>query len=800
MQDDETRAQGRSVEEEAEALDLRRQGYPTSPPLGHARSSWRGDAGSPGSTLGERGSIAGRETAHLRDYWRIVRRRLWIPISLLLLVVTLTTIYNLRLPSIYEAVTRIEIGREDRAVNVKDLQINMAGGDDTQYLNTQLKILQSPRIAFLVAKRLDLEHNAEFSPELARPLNLQEESVAISSGESDEEADLEKLEGFVNMLLANLEIRPVRDTRLVEIRFRHRSPELARKIANSWAEAYRDNHFTDVYNLNKDSGRFLTKTINDYKIKVQQSEERLLNFRRANEVIDFGERENTVIARLATLNQSLLQAENERKNAQLLYEMSREIADVTTLPEIQRDPMIQDLNKKLTELRTGREQLLVEFTPEWPDVKKIDQQIAQLEGEFRAAQQRILSTMENQYRAAVQREAAFRKAFNEQRSETLAQSEGAIQAKMLQQEIDTNRQMLDRLLQSQQGVELSTAGLLRNSIRVTEYGSLPRSPVAPKRGQNILFSAVLALLAGLGLVLFLDYVNNKIESVEDVDRYLRLPALGVIPLLENGTKGRRLLGTGGNGAGKTLSRPSANGNLILTQVEANSSMAESYRQLRTSLLLSSAGHAPRTILFTSSQPAEGKTTTAVNTAISLAQTGAAVLVVDADLRRPRVHRIFSLKNTQGLSNFLAGEGELSNQIQIAMPNLYVLPVGPLPPNPAELLGSARMKQVIETLAANFDHVIIDSPPVASFADSLILSSMVEGVVLVIKGGMTPREMAQRTQAHLLGVGARILGVVINQIKLQPHDYYYYSTYYSRYYYGEDKEEEEGKKAGDGAVS
>jgi capsular exopolysaccharide synthesis family protein len=206
--------------------------------------------------------------------------------------------------------------------------------------------------------------------------------------------------------------------------------------------------------------------------------------------------------------------------------------------------------------------------------------------------------------------------------------------------------------------------------------------------------------------------------------------------------------------------------------------------LRTALMLSSAGHAPRTLLITSSQPAEGKTTTSVNTAISLAQTGSAVLLIDADLRRPRVHKVFNLKNNAGLSNYLAGECDIGSLIQIAMPNLYVLPVGPLPPNPAELLGSAKMKQAIETLSANFDYVVIDSPPVSSFADSLILSALVEGVIIVVKAGMTPREMAQRTKAHLQSVGAKILGVVVNQIKLQPHDYYYYSTYYSRYYYGD----------------
>jgi capsular exopolysaccharide synthesis family protein len=302
--------------------------------------------------------------------------------------------------------------------------------------------------------------------------------------------------------------------------------------------------------------------------------------------------------------------------------------------------------------------------------------------------------------------------------------------------------------------------------------------------QNILISLLLGLIGGIGLVLFLDYINNKVESVEDIDRYLKLPALGVIPVFEQ-PKGRKALGNGESETGEELVpvKNRNDGNVILTQVEANSSIAESYRQLRTSLLLSSAGHAPRTLLITSSQPAEGKTTTSVNTAISLAQTGSAVLIVDADLRRPRVHKIFGLKNSAGLCNYLAGDCDLASLIQIALPNLYVLPVGPLPPNPAELLGSTKMKQVVETLAANFDYVIIDSPPVSSFADSLILSALVEGVIIVIRSGFTPREMAQRTKTHLQSVGAKILGVVVNQIKLQPHDYYYYSTYYSRYYYG-----------------
>ncbi|MCI0664615.1 MAG: polysaccharide biosynthesis tyrosine autokinase [Acidobacteria bacterium] len=730
---------------------------------------------------------------HLRDYWRIVRRRLWIPLSIVFVTVTLSTIYNLRLPSIYEGVSQIEVNQEDRIVNLNDMQLNMGSGNDTQFINTQLKILQSPRIALVVAKSLDLEHNSEFIPGMARPLSTQAESYVLSNGESDEQAEMQRLEPFIDTLLDNVEVRPERETRLLNIHYRHHLPELAAKIADIWAEAFKKNNLDQRFKENREAGSFLEKSIADSKLKLKEAEEKLLNYRKANQIIDLGEKENPTTLRYSALNELLLKAETDRKNAQLSYELSRSVADVSTLPEIQRDPLIQELNKKIAELRAHRDQLLVEFMPEWPDVKKVTQQIERLEGELRASNQRILSMIDNQYRSALQREDAARLSFNQQRAETMQQSEGAIVAKILQQEANTNREMFERLLQTQQQIQVS-GPLLKSNIRVTKYSTQPRSPVAPKRAQNILLSGLLALIGGIGFVLFLDYINNKIETVEDIDRYLRLPALGVIPTAEIASKSRRLIGSG-----KTEKEAVSIGEtspVILTQVESNSSIAESYRQLRTSLLLSSAGHPPRTLLFTSSQPAEGKTTTSVNTAISLAQTGSAVLIIDADLRRPRVHKIFSIRNNAGLSNYLTGEADLGTLIQVVMPNLYVLPVGPLPPNPAELLGSAKMKQAIDNLATNFDFLVIDSPPVSSFADSLILSSLVEGVIIVVKGGVTPREMAQRTKEHLQAIGAKILGIVINQIKLQPHDYYYYSTYYSRYYYGSPDDEETG--AGEGA--
>jgi capsular exopolysaccharide synthesis family protein len=726
---------------------------------------------------------------HLRDYWRIIRRRLWVPLSVVFVVVTLMTVLMLRSPSIYEGRTTVQIDNEQSSTfTLKELRFS---SEDTLYINTQLKNLLNPRIAYHVAKTLDLEHNASFEPRRRKNFFGKPQALQVTAIRDEEQAEMDRLADYIEELMNEVEVARLRDTRLVEIRYRHRDRELAKKITDTWADVFIREDLATRTRSNKNSDQFLDERIASVKLELRNAEEKLLNYRRTNQVIDFGEKESTVIARLSGLNQALLEAENERKSLEGFYQLAQS-ADPSTIPEVQNSEYIRDLNKKLTELRQRRQELGVVFTSEWPDMKKIDQQITEVEGELRAAHQRIIGSINNKYLAARQREESIRRALSEQRTETLRSNEGAIQAKIFQQDVDTNRRLLDNLLQSKKELEVTNASLaLKTNIRVTHYSALPRIPVAPRRVQNILIAFALSLLAGLGLAVFLDYLNNKIETVEDIDRYLGLPALGVIPVC-TGAKGRKLLAGAQNGS-KELSPASLNaslqsGNVILTQVEASSSLAESYRQLRTAVMLSSAEHAPRTILVTSSQPTEGKTTTSVNLAISLAQTGASVLLVDADLRRPRAHKIFNLKNSRGSCNYLAGDSDLSSLIQTALPNLYVLPAGPLPPNPAELLGSQRMRQMIETLTHNFDYVVIDSPPVASFADGLILSSLVEGVIMVVKAGVTSREMAQRTRANLQSVGARVLGVVVNHIKLQPHDYYYYSTYYSRYYYHRDGDE------------
>jgi capsular exopolysaccharide synthesis family protein len=323
--------------------------------------------------------------------------------------------------------------------------------------------------------------------------------------------------------------------------------------------------------------------------------------------------------------------------------------------------------------------------------------------------------------------------------------------------------------------ELSKANGAPENIKIAANAVEPSGPIGPQRSRNIFVAFLFSLAAGIGLAFLMDYLDDSVKSSEDIGRHLALPTLALIP--HHGIADRRRLLAAGaeNGAS-----PSA---ALITLEERNSPMAEAYRHLRTSLLFSSAGKPPQTILVTSSQPSEGKTTTAINTAITLAQSDADVVIVDCDLRRPRVHSYFDLENTQGLTNYLSGERNTENLIKTSreLPRLKVITSGPIPPNPAELLSSNEMKNLLQFLRGKYKHVIIDSPPAISFTDAAILSTLVDGVVLVAMAGKSSVHLMRRFKTRLSNLGARIYGVVLNGIKSGSIEYEYYGAGYYDYY-------------------
>jgi capsular exopolysaccharide synthesis family protein len=437
---------------------------------------------------------------------------------------------------------------------------------------------------------------------------------------------------------------------------------------------------------------------------------------------------------------------------------------------------------------------LIQATEEAPEVREIDQQIDSLQKHLAETRTRntttLLKNLETKYRQSVDREDALRKSFNQQKGETVTQNEAAINYRILQQEIETNKGLLDSLLQRSKENDVVLAGR-PNNINVVDYAIVPDFPVGPARLRTVLFAFVLALAFGAALALFLEYLDDTVHSTDDVERFLRLPALAVIPAMGSASAPRRLISS----AAALQKRNGHNGSNgknpeLLLNVNGRSPLAEAYRQLRTSVLLSTAGRAPKTLLVTSSLPGEGKTTTAVNTALSLAQTNASVVIIDGDMRRPRLRSIFDLPEREGLSSILSSDITVDEMMRCVVRDeasgLFVLPSGPVPPNPAELLGSDQMRKLLEILSVAFTHIVIDSPPVSSFTDGVLIASMVDGVLLVVHGGKSSRDLVRRSRQLLMDVGAKIVGVVLNNVSVSSHDYYYYyQRYYHQSYYSSD---------------
>jgi succinoglycan biosynthesis transport protein ExoP len=749
--------------------------------------------------------VSGTEPATLRDYLFVILKRKWLILSLVLVVTSVVTIQSFRAPSIYQGETTIRIEQKPMSV-LQTKEIVITGQSDPNFWGTQLKLLENPALARQVVLTLDLQHNATFFggqaqggifTSIRRIFSKQKKSSEVPAispgltvvGESEVTGaaltpeQLAQLEPYEDAIISGETVEPVPGTNLVNIKFTHSDPELAQKIANTLAEVFVNNNLARATMGSTKAEDLLAREIAHLQTKIKQAEEVRFNYAKSKNLPLVNEASGNLEAtRLATLSGQLLQAENDRKNVQAQLEAARRESDPFSIPDVNASERIEKLRDRISALKEKRDALLIVYTSEWPEVKKIDAQLKGLEAELAKAPSEIVTSIQRRYESAVSKERLLRRSYEQQKGTTTQQTRDQIDLLSMAQALETDKQYLNTLLQKQRELTVAS-GEKSNEVSIATYSRLPKAPIGPPRLRNILIAFLLSLVAGIGLAFLLDFLDDTVKSVEDVDRYLHLPALALIPSSRD--RGR-LIGIPGSAASATPAETTA-----LTMIsDARSPIAESYRHLRTSLLLSSAGQPPKTILVTSSQPSEGKTTTAVNTAFMLAQTGAEVLIVDCDLRRPRLHAHFVVPNARGLTNWLSGETDLDSLVQSyeKESNLKLLTSGPVPPNPAELLGSDEMRKLLATLGERFTHIVIDSPPVISFTDASILSTMVDGVVLVVHGGRSSRAVVRRAKQQLLDVGAHIFGVVLNNVKLETQDYYY-SGYYSSYYSDGDKPED-----------
>ncbi|HEY0376098.1 MAG TPA: polysaccharide biosynthesis tyrosine autokinase [Pyrinomonadaceae bacterium] len=759
--------------------------------------------------------VSASEPTHLRDYLFVVLKRKWLILTLVVVVTTLVTVQMYRQPSVYQASAMIQIDTKQRSVLTTGqggVVINTGGDRDPAYWNTQLKLLENPALARQVILTLDLHKDPAFfgsagqtsigsalrrllyGEETAQPV-LAPETSQIQVVDSDKVVEgqlsaqeLAKLEPYENTLAANLSVDPIVGTNLVNLRYRHSNPELAQRIVNTYADTFAHNNAEGMSTRNDQALKTVGQKIAELQAAIEQDEATKFNYIQ-QKGLPFSQGPNSGQApqpnieadKLARLSTALLDEQSKLKVLRALYETAARSSDPNDIPEVADNKRIQDLRGKLDTLRQKRAELLMIYQPEWPDVKKVDAQIEMLEDSLSKAPKEVINALKANLDRSIATEAGLRADYNSQNGRVTQNNRDMLQLSVLNQRIETNKQFLNTFLQRKSELENQKDDPTKtNNVSVTQY-SRSGVLIGPARTRNIIIALLLSLGVGIGLAFLLDYLDDTLKSIEDVDRYVHLPSLALIPSNRSEQR-QRLKGKSHHGQAEASETTA----LALIN-DVRSPIAEAYRHLRTSLLLSSAGQPPKTILITSSQPSEGKTTTAVNTAVMLAQTGAEVLIIDCDLRRPRLHAHFNVPNAKGVTNFLSGESELDGLMQPyeKLPNLKLLTSGPVPPNPAELLGSDEMRKLLARASDRFTHVVIDSPPAISFTDASILSTMVDGVVLVVHGGRSSRAVVRRAKQQLLDVGANIFGVVLNNVKLEATNYYYYAGYYSSYYTDSD---------------
>ena len=711
---------------------------------------------------------------HLLDYFIILRKHQWLILTFLLTVVTVVTIASFKMKPVYQAAARVEVDRESQ--NVLPFQGQNSYDeimDMENYIETQSKILQSETLALQTIKSMDLSRYPEFggSSELA----------GFTHGTSARPRP-----AILSAFLGRLTVKRVPNSRLIEVGFEAEDPGLAAQVVNAHLQNYIEANFRSKYDATTQASNWLSAELEELRIKVEKSEDARIAYERQNQIWRTDEKQDITTSKLGDLSKAVTEAQTALAEKEALYRMAAG-GNVDAIPAAQTNPVLQELLKHKAELD---EQYLVavdQYGPNYPKVLRLEAEKKELDANIAKARKTLIQGVEQDYNTARNRVELLQQNLDKQKAEANDMAEKLVQYQILRHDAESNKQLYDGLLQKLKEAGI-TAGLRSSNIRVVDPALTPTSPARPQKARNILLAFLVGLVGGVGLALFREYLDNTVKSPDDIETLTGLPSLAVVPSLPglNGNYNRK---TGQAAALQSGSGPRVE---LLSYVQPKSQISEAFRALRTSLLLSQADHPPQVILVTSALPREGKTTAAVNLAVTLAQLGDRTLLMDSDLRKPGIRRALNLTigKEAGLSSYLAGVSTL-DEVLLPHPtisNLEALTTGPVPPSPADLLSSHRMREAIAELRLRFKFIVIDSPPVMAATDAVILSALTDGVLLVVRSGETPKEAFSRTRDLLSAVKCRLLGVVLNAVDSSAPDYYYSYRYYPYAYgygYGED---------------
>ena len=709
------------------------------------------------------------EYVSLATYWHTLVKRRWTIAMVALVVTTVAAVISFKTQPVYKATARVQVESETPMVQSIEEVFRKTSADDT-YLQTQIQVLESESLAWRTIEELGLRDRLIPPAKLARtPAEKQKVSL---------------IGAFKRKL--TVELTP--KTRMLSVNFEDSDPQLAARVSTALVNNYIDYNFRQKYDATRQASAWMEQQLDELKAKVESSQQALVQYEREHQLVSTGEKGSMQEQILSDLSKDLTAAESDRLQKESLF---REVLDNRQqLATLVHNDLLQKLEEKSADLRNQYTETVAQYGPKFPKALRLDQEMQDLRSQIVAEQERVLARIRKDYAAAVTRERLASAAVARQKEAVGAQNQLLVQHNILAREFESNQQLYQSLLERLKNATVS-AGLQSTNIHMVDAALPPTEPVRPRKGLNIALSLLAGMVLGVMTAFAQEGLDHSVKTAEEVESLLMMPTLAVVPLQRGSDSAWRLARSKRPMSLLQSSenlRPETNVALAISS-HPQSTLAEAYRALRTSVLLSLAPNPPKSILVTSSQVGEGKTATALNLAQTLAQRKGRVVIVDCDLRKGGIARILQVDNDKGLSTVLTGSDKLEEALQrFEESNLWILPSGPVPPNPAELVGSDHMAEICAELSKNFDHIIIDSPPVLAVTDATIMAGLVNGVVLIAESGRTHRAALMRTRAILENSGARILGVVLNKMDLRREGYYgygygYYYSQYGKYPYG-----------------
>ncbi|MPY86443.1 MAG: polysaccharide biosynthesis tyrosine autokinase [Luteitalea sp.] len=712
----------------------------------------------------------------LLDYLRILHKRRRMAITAFVVIFGSITLYTFMATPLYQASAQVLI--ENETANV--VQFEEVIDQDQQamdYYQTQYRILQSRAVARRTVDTLKLWDHRLLAPDIANQ-GFSVASVAATvtgwiqnaltgtgadASEPPEEGENSAQSAAIDAFLGRLRVNPIRNSRLVEVAFISPEPRLSARVANAHAQQYINQNLDYKLTAVKEAADWLGQRVAEQGKQVEASEQALQQYRENTDSISLEDRQNIVVQSLGELNAAVTQARTDRFQKETAYKQLEAIRNdaeaLDTVPAILANAYIQQLKGQLADLQRTRAQMAEKLGDRHPEMIKIQTAIDSTESRLKTEIQKVVQAAKNAYDAAVTQEQTLNAALDEQKEQAMELNRAGIEYGALQRAAESNRGLFQGLLQRTLETDI-TADLKTNNVRIVDQAETPQRPSSPRPMVNLLAGLLGGLVFALGLTFLTESLDSRVKSPEEIKGDLGIPFLGIVPIAPS---------AGDRGP-------------ILTQADVPHDFAEAIRGIRTNVLFSMVEPGCKVIVITSTGPREGKTVVAGSLALAMAQAGQRILAIDCDMRRPRIHEILDIPQEPGLSNVMVGEVRPDEAVRQVgdHQNIWALPAGKLPPNPAELLGSARFAQFLAELRNHFDWIILDSPPVLAVTDAAVLAHQATGVLFVIGSEMTGRGAAKAALDQIDAAKGRHLGAVLNKVNLRKNSYYY-SHYYRREY-------------------